>query len=131
MPRTQGQIEEVFIKNKTENLVFYESPNRIRKTLETLRALRPDTLLSLGRELTKKFEEIKTAPVDEILGNLVEKGEFVCLVHRRQNDSDDALIIEKASTLKRLRLCDKDVINILCALYDFPKNKVKDILFKL
>lgn len=131
LPRTQGQIEEVFIKNKTENLVFYESPNRIRKTLETLRALRPDTLLSLGRELTKKFEEIKTAPVADILENLTQKGEFVCMVCAQQREDIENQIIEKASTLRSLRLCDKDIINVLCSFFDFPKNKVKEILYKL
>ena len=40
-------------------------------------------------------------------------------------------ITQKASTLKSLRLCDKDIVNVLSALYDFPKNKIKEVLFKL
>ena len=131
LPRVKGQIEEIFLKNKAENLVFYQSPNRMEETLKILAKLRPQAALSYGRELTKKFEEIKTAPVKEVLENLTQKGEFVCMVHFEQNFDIECQIIEKASTLKSLRLCDKDIINVLCAFFDFPKNKVKEILYKL
>lgn len=131
LPRVKGQIEEIFLKNKAENLVFYQSPNRMEETLKILVKLRPQAILSYGRELTKKFEEIKTAPVKEVLENLTQKGEFVCMVHFEQNFDIESQIIEKASTLKSLRLCDKDIINVLCAFFDFPKNKVKEILYKL
>ena len=131
LPRVKGQIEEIFLKNKKENLVFYESPNRIEETIKILANVRPLALLSCGRELTKKFEEIKTAPAADFLGNLTQKGEFVCMVHCEINDDIEAQIIEKASTLKSLRLCDKDIINVLCAFFDFPKNRVKEILYKL
>ena len=131
MPRTAGQIEEIFLKNKTENLVFYESPNRIEETLKILAQLRPQAILSYGRELTKKFEEIKTAPVTDILENLTQKGEFVCMVCAQQHEDIENQIIEKASTLRSLRLCDKDIISVLCSFFDFPKNKVKEILYKL
>ncbi len=131
LPRVKGQIEEIFLKNKAENLVFYQSPNRMEETLKILAQLRPQAVLSYGRELTKKFEEIRTAPVKEVLENLTQKGEFVCMVHFEQNFGIESQIIEKASTLKSLRLCDKDIINVLCAFFDFPKNKVKEILYKL
>ena len=131
LTRTAGQIGEIFLKNKTENLVFYESPNRIEETLKILAHARPQAVLSYGRELTKKFEEIKTAPVADILENLTQKGEFVCMVCAQQREDIENQIIEKASTLRSLRLCDKDIINVLCAFFDFPKNKVKEILYKL
>ncbi len=131
MPRIKGQIEEVFLKNRTENLVFYESPNRILETLNILMKVRPQATVSIGRELTKKFEQITTAPVAGILRDLTQKGEFVCMVHLEQDLDINTQIIEKAQTLKSLRLCDKDIVNILCAFFEFPKNKIKEILFKL
>ena len=81
--------------------------------------------------MTKKFEENKTAPVCEILDNLVEKGECVCMVCASNTPDVTFEITQKASTLKSLRLCDKDIVNVLSALYDFPKNKIKEVLFKL
>ena len=46
-------------------------------------------------------------------------------------NNDEAGIIEKASTLKKLKLSDKDIVNILVSLFDYPKNKIKENLFKL
>ncbi len=131
LPRSKGQIEEIFLKNKTENLVFYESPNRIEDTLKILAKVRPQAIISYGRELTKKFEEIKTEQIGIVLNDLKQKGEFVCLIHSENNFDIENLIIEKALILKELRLCDKDIINALCALFEFPKNQVKQVLYKL
>ena len=131
LPRVKGQIEEVFLKNKSENLVFYESPNRIEETLNILKGVRPNATLSIGRELTKKFEEIKTATVEDILDGLIQKGEFVCMVHKDKDCNFEDEIIKKASILRELKLSDKDTVNILCAFFEYPKNKIKEILFKL
>ncbi len=131
LPRIKGQIENVFLKNKTENIVFYESPNRMEETLKILAKVRPQALTSIGRELTKKFEEIKTAPIADIIQNLIPKGEFVCLVHMEQDIKIDNQIIEKVQTLKSLKICDKDIVNILHVFFEFPKNKIKEVLFKL
>ena len=40
LPRVKGQIEEIFLKNKAENLVFYQSPNRMEETLKILEGLK-------------------------------------------------------------------------------------------
>ena len=53
------------------------------------------------------------------------------MVCAQQHEDIENQIIEKASTLRSLRLCDKDIINVLCSFFDFPKNKVKEILYKL
>lgn len=67
-------------------IVFYESPFRIIKTLETIKSQWGDgTQVILGRELTKKFEEIMRGSVDVVLEKLkVEsrvKGEIVGVVY--------------------------------------------------
>lgn len=131
LPRSEAGVEDIFLKNKYENLVFYQSPNRIYDTLKILSKCRRGAVVSVGRELTKKFEDIVTAPVEDILANLTQKGEFVCMVHCDIKTEDEREIIEKALILKDLRLCDKDIINILCALFDFAKNKVKEIVYGL
>lgn len=135
LPRVKNQIAEIFIKNKNENLIFYESPNRVVATLQTLAQVRPNSMVAFGRELTKKFEEIKCGSVEEILEYFSEnepRGEFVVMAYADvQNDEQEAQIIEKASTLKKLKLSDKDIVNVLVSLFDFSKNKIKEILFKL
>jgi 16S rRNA (cytidine1402-2'-O)-methyltransferase len=65
-------------------LVLYESPHRIRATLEGIRAVFGDVELVLARELTKQFEEIVSASVSEHLAQLAEprkpRGEFTLVI---------------------------------------------------
>jgi 16S rRNA (cytidine1402-2'-O)-methyltransferase len=54
--------------------VFFESPHRIVKTLEVCAELIPDRKVSVARELTKKFEEIKTGTSIEVRDHFIKKG---------------------------------------------------------
>lgn len=48
-------------------VVYFESPHRLVKNLELLKALAPEKNIILGRELTKMFEEIVRGNVSEVL----------------------------------------------------------------
>jgi 16S rRNA (cytidine1402-2'-O)-methyltransferase len=66
-------------------VIFYESPHRIIKTIETLAQVFGMTAqVCLAREMTKKFEEFIRGTADEVLANLKNRkeilGEFVVLV---------------------------------------------------
>jgi len=67
-------------------LVFYEAPHRIIETVADLAAvLEPDRVLVVGRELTKRFEEIARMPLSEAEAWFKadanrERGEFVLAV---------------------------------------------------
>ncbi len=88
-PNKKGRqtfFQEV-VKNIQENgysVFYYDSPYRVIKNLEILKEMVADAKLIIGRELTKKFEEIKTGTVGEVLEYYSEeglvKGEFVVLV---------------------------------------------------
>lgn len=65
--------------------IFYESPNRIVKALTQLEKYAPDRRVLVGRELTKKFEEVLRGTVTEVRSFLEsdpgkQRGEFVVLV---------------------------------------------------
>lgn len=67
--------------------IFYESPNRVLKSLELIHDVLGDRKVSIARELTKLHEEIvsdKASKVIELLkeGKVKQKGEFVVLVER-------------------------------------------------
>lgn len=73
------------LAEKEHAVVFYESPHRILKTLESLVEALADRTLFIGREMTKVFEEYKTGTAKELLTYLVEnpekqRGEFVLIV---------------------------------------------------
>lgn len=65
-------------------LALYESTHRIEKMMAELEeVLGPERVVCLGRELTKKFETIRSGPVSQIrdfLQSSSKKGEFVVLV---------------------------------------------------
>ncbi|MDE9847012.1 16S rRNA (cytidine(1402)-2'-O)-methyltransferase [Staphylococcus pseudintermedius] len=65
-------------------LLLYESPHRVKDTLEVIAQIDAERIVTLGRELTKKFEQITTAPVTSLLEQLETdiplRGEFVIII---------------------------------------------------
>lgn len=69
------------LKNVEDTLILYESPHRIKETLEILDELMPSRRICLARELTKKFEEYVHGTPNEILQIIEEvKGELVIII---------------------------------------------------
>ncbi|OGI91815.1 16S rRNA (cytidine(1402)-2'-O)-methyltransferase [Candidatus Nomurabacteria bacterium RIFCSPLOWO2_01_FULL_46_18] len=86
LPHKKGR-EKIFkeITSAKRTIVFYESPHRILKTLESLQKFVPDKKVCLARELTKIYEEFKTGTAAELLEYLKQnpekqRGEFVVIV---------------------------------------------------
>lgn len=68
-------------------VIFYESPHRMIHLLQILVERDPELPLCVGRELTKKFEEVRVKKAQEMLGYFDNKGvlgEFVLIVDNRQ-----------------------------------------------
>lgn len=84
LPHKKGRktrIEQ--LKEEPRTIVFYESPHRILKTLRELQESLGNRNAAVGRELTKKFEEIFRGTLSEIEENFSTrniKGEFVIMV---------------------------------------------------
>lgn len=85
LPRSAGEIRNVFREGEARLTVYYESPNRIRKSLSLLAEELPDAEICLCNDLTKKFERIYRGTPSEVCAELdanpnAEKGEYVLLV---------------------------------------------------
>lgn len=85
LPQKKGRKKRLeLLKEEARTIVFYESPYRIDKLLEELIALfGPERQVSLGRELTKKFEEIIRGSLINVKNQFTEKkakGEFVVVL---------------------------------------------------
>jgi 16S rRNA (cytidine1402-2'-O)-methyltransferase len=65
-------------------LIFYEAPQRVAKALDDLAAMLGPRPAAVARELTKRFEEVRRGPLDELAGFYANapqpKGEIVILV---------------------------------------------------
>lgn len=86
LPHKKGR-ETLFkeIAQSKRTMVFYESPHRILKTLESLQKFCPNKKVCIAREITKIYEEFKTGSPAELLEYLVknpikQKGEFTVIV---------------------------------------------------
>ena len=126
LPRVKNQIKEIISKNKNENLVFYESPNRLIETLEIIKEDYPNKKIALGRELTKKFEEIKVLSVIDMIEyykNNILKGELALMLYK-DDEKDEIDVSDKIKKLKKLNLKDKEISSILAVLYDLNKNQI-------
>ena len=125
IPKSEGQIKELAQKHTSDNLVFYDSPERIQKTLSVIKIARGNMKIALGRELSKLFEEVKIGLISEILDYFKEeiKGEIVCMVYADENSQDKELDY-KIKELKSKGFRDKEISIILSTLFNLNKNEV-------
>jgi len=73
---------------REETLIFFESVHRINETLKIIKDVFQNREMTVCRELTKKFEEIKYGSVEEVVGYFLSKknkGEFVILIKGDKN----------------------------------------------
>jgi len=88
LPKSGGKQKEIldFVDRVTNDrpttVIFFESPYRIKKTLELLAAKFPEKEVVIARELTKLHEEIIRGKTSEVsTRNLKPKGEFTVLLY--------------------------------------------------
>ncbi len=81
LPHKKGR-ETLFkeIASSKRTVVFYESPHRIQKALESLKNIAPTRKIVIARELTKIYEEFLLGTAEELLEKKEWKGEIVVIV---------------------------------------------------
>lgn len=82
----QTRLKELAEEKRT--LIFYESPNRIIKTISHLCEYLGDRKVSISREITKKFEQVYRGTLNEFTQNpevIKQKGEFVIIVEGKKH----------------------------------------------
>jgi 16S rRNA (cytidine1402-2'-O)-methyltransferase len=114
------------------NLVFYESPNRLLKTLAYVEEFDKHAKVAVGRELTKLFEEIVVDEVKNVIEyykNNVLKGELVVMVYKKEDiEFSQSEIKEKINLLKKRQFSTKDISTILADLYSLNKNDIYKLI---
>ena len=124
------ELEE--LKNKKETLIFYESPHRIKKTLEILLEVLGDRNASLLRELTKLNEENIKGTLSELtqIKEDTLKGEMVIVIDGNKDDKSlsEKEIVEKVNYFMSKNMSKKDAIDAVSDIYNVRKNVIKDII---
>ena len=71
------------LRDEPRTIIFYEAPHRLLSTLRDIKEIIGDRFLFVGRELTKKFEEILQGRVSELIEVFEERkprGEFTLIL---------------------------------------------------
>ncbi|MBI4618697.1 MAG: 16S rRNA (cytidine(1402)-2'-O)-methyltransferase [Desulfobacterales bacterium] len=128
-------IEKVVEEKRT--LIFYESPNRLRATLQDLLEICGDREVVVTRELTKIFEEVIRGKITHVLNVLKGrqiKGEITLLVSgKRALDSGDDTSTSQLlqDYQKRYNLPMKDLVKMISEEKGISKREVYQESLKL
>ncbi|WP_430000369.1 16S rRNA (cytidine(1402)-2'-O)-methyltransferase [Metabacillus fastidiosus] len=84
------QLEQ--LKSMRDTLIFYESPHRLKDTLNLMYEYFGNRMICLSRELTKKFEEFIRGTLEEVIKWSEEneiRGEFCIIIEGNTNEEID------------------------------------------
>lgn len=107
------------LKKEKATLIFYESPHRLKQTLNNMENVLGNRNISISREISKKYEEVIRGKISDILKDFDNiKGEFVIIVEGNDNCVDytnitvvehvNAYIKEGNSVNEAIKLVAKD-----------------------
>lgn len=105
-PRENKQRKSIIsdVENRTETLIFYESPHRLLDTLEFLKDNLGNRKIAVCRELTKLYEEIIRDTLDNTIlyfKKNLPRGEFVLVV---EGKTEEELEKERESQWQNLSI---------------------------
>lgn len=122
------------LKNIPATLVFYESANRVLKTLLAAKDIFVNREMSVVREITKMYEEYVTGTADEIIAKFEAnepRGEMVFMVappvEQQTNIDDVEDIIRKRLEKSSVKDCAKEIAKE----YNLNKNEVYELALKV
>ena len=106
LPRKEGQQKAFFQEKRDypETQIFYESPHRVRATLQNMLAVYGDRPVVLVRELTKIYEEYMRGTIAELVAYLEEnplKGECLLIV---EGASEQEANLEEVDLIQEIDL---------------------------
>ena len=79
--KSQKEKELLLSRDNKETIIFYESPMRIKETIDLMYQILGNREVVIARELTKKYEEYTRGTLEEIASlDLTLKGEIVVII---------------------------------------------------
>jgi 16S rRNA (cytidine1402-2'-O)-methyltransferase len=114
------------LKNHTETMIFYESPHRINKTIQSLYDVYGERNIVVARELTKRYEEIIRGTTASLLDMGEIKGEIVIIVEGVGDSivESDLTILEEVNQYVSEGMPSKDAIKVVAKNRGLQKNEV-------
>lgn len=136
MPAKGGERQQAVesLRQESRAVVLLEAPHRIAALAETLAVLGPRRL-TIGREITKQFEEIATIRCDEFTGWLQAspqrlRGEFALVLHAVPPVADDAGA-QRVLGLLLAELPVKTAVRLAAEITGAPRNTLYPLALSL
>lgn len=136
LSRNKGELKEELevLKDKTETLIFYESPHRLARILQRItEVFGENRKIVLAREVTKRFEEFIRGSAQEVSVWASEtelRGEFVVIIEGNQNVQtedywEEWTILEHINyKVDYEKLSSRDAIKAVAIERELPKREV-------
>lgn len=113
------------LSDSSMTTIFYESPHRMKKTLNNMLEILGNREISISREITKKFEEVIRGKLSTVINELeIVKGEFVIVVEGSKEINNDLSIIDNVNVYIKQGFSVMDSIKKTAKERKIPKNEV-------
>lgn len=109
-------------------MIFYESPRRLKNTLELMFEVFGNRKISIVREISKLHEEIIRDSIENVIKIIDDiKGEIVIVVEKKKNIKLETIplnCIELVKEMQKKGYSKKDAVKEVSLKYNISKNKL-------
>ncbi|MDD3020182.1 MAG: 16S rRNA (cytidine(1402)-2'-O)-methyltransferase [Alphaproteobacteria bacterium] len=115
-------------KRSEGTLVVFESANRLEASCRDLLSVLGNRQMALTRELTKKFEEVWTGKISDILSRLEKdgppKGEIVLVIDRAPHQDDEEIDLDQMILQALEKMTVKEAVAMIVDRTGLPKKQI-------
>lgn len=137
LPKTKSKQIEFLqdLISRKETMIFYESPKRVKQTLQTFLEIFGNRQIVVSKELTKIYETFFRGTIIEVLSQLNEtnlKGEFVILLEGAKEREVSDVEIEKLLREKIANgLSKSETVKEISKKFNIKKNRVYQVSLRI
>ncbi len=122
------ELEE--LKKEKATIIFYESPHRLKDTLEDINKIFGNRKISISKEISKKYEEVVRGTITEVIDKFDNiKGEFVVVVEGNTDcvDYTNISVVEHVNAYIKEGNSVNDAIKLVAKDRNVAKKEIYNI----
>lgn len=126
--KRKKELEE--LKKEKATIIFYESPHRLKETLEDINKVFGNRKISISKEISKKYEEVVRGTITEVINKFDNiKGEFVVVVEGNTDciDYTNISVVEHVTAYIKEGNSVNDAIKLVAKDRNVSKKEIYNI----
>lgn len=136
VPKKAKDIENLMkeLEKEEKTSILLDTPYKLKNTITYMKKYFPKRKLSIARELTKLYEEVKTFTIEDITDDVLTlKGEFVLILEGAQNIKEESIDNYKDEIKKELEdgSSTKDIVKSIRKKTNFSKNEIYNYVLEI